>query len=96
MRWGGLRTCGGGPSSTPSPLTLIHFLTVLHPHVLTLPLPHSPIPSPPSNQSQVVSKTSKMLAYINYRMRVTILDGRQIVGRGLHSSTFQLNLSACM
>jgi len=29
----------------------------------------------------VVSKTSKMLQYINYRMRVTILDGRQIVGR---------------
>ena len=29
----------------------------------------------------VVSRTSKMLAYINYRMRVTILDGRQIVGR---------------
>ena len=29
----------------------------------------------------VVSRTSKMLAYINYRMRVTIVDGRQIVGR---------------
>jgi len=29
----------------------------------------------------VVSRTSKMQAYINYRMRVTILDGRQIVGR---------------
>jgi small nuclear ribonucleoprotein B and B' len=28
-----------------------------------------------------VNRTSKMLAYVNYRMRVTILDGRQIVGR---------------
>ena len=29
----------------------------------------------------VVNRTSKMLAYINYRMRITIVDGRQIVGR---------------
>ena len=28
-----------------------------------------------------VTRTSKMLAYVNYRMRVTIVDGRQIVGR---------------
>ena len=28
-----------------------------------------------------VTRTSKMLAYVNYRMRVTIADGRQIVGR---------------
>jgi small nuclear ribonucleoprotein B and B' len=28
-----------------------------------------------------VSKTSKLLQYINYRMRVTITDGRQMVGR---------------
>ena len=28
-----------------------------------------------------VNRTSKMLAYVNYGMRVTILDGRQIVGR---------------
>ena len=28
-----------------------------------------------------VNRTSKMLAYVYYRMRVTILDGRQIVGR---------------
>ena len=28
-----------------------------------------------------VSRTSKMLAYINYRMRITLVDGRQIVGR---------------
>ena len=28
-----------------------------------------------------VNRTSKMLAYVNHGMRVTILDGRQIVGR---------------
>ncbi|KAK9825878.1 hypothetical protein WJX81_000251 [Elliptochloris bilobata] len=28
-----------------------------------------------------ISKTSKLLQYINYRMRVTITDGRQMVGR---------------
>ena len=28
-----------------------------------------------------VSRTSKMLAFINYRMRITLVDGRQIVGR---------------
>jgi small nuclear ribonucleoprotein (snRNP)-like protein len=28
-----------------------------------------------------VSKTSKMLNYVNYRMRVTLTDTRQIVGR---------------
>ena len=28
-----------------------------------------------------MSKTGKLLQYINYRMRVTVTDGRQIVGR---------------
>ncbi|QDZ21235.1 small nuclear ribonucleoprotein-associated protein [Chloropicon primus] len=28
-----------------------------------------------------VSRTSKMLSYINFRMRITIQDGRQLVGR---------------
>lgn len=28
-----------------------------------------------------VSKTSKMVAFVNYRVRVTIVDGREIVGR---------------
>ena len=28
-----------------------------------------------------MSQTGKMLQYINYRMRVTVTDGRQIVGR---------------
>ncbi|EFJ31583.1 hypothetical protein SELMODRAFT_8958, partial [Selaginella moellendorffii] len=28
-----------------------------------------------------LSKSSKMLNYINYRMRVTIQDGRQLVGK---------------
>ena len=30
-----------------------------------------------------INRTSKMLAFINYRVRVTIVDGRQIVGRFL-------------
>ncbi|KAI3435946.1 hypothetical protein D9Q98_002004 [Chlorella vulgaris] len=29
----------------------------------------------------MASKTGKLLQFINYRMRVTVLDGRQIVGR---------------
>ncbi len=28
-----------------------------------------------------VSKSAKMLTYINYRMRVTLRDGRQLVGK---------------
>ena len=30
-----------------------------------------------------INRTSKMLAFINYRVRVTVVDGRQIVGRFL-------------
>ena len=28
-----------------------------------------------------MQRTGKLLQYINYRMRVTVTDGRQIVGR---------------
>ena len=28
-----------------------------------------------------LQRTSKLLSYVNYRMRVTVVDGRQIVGR---------------
>ena len=32
-------------------------------------------------EKMTVSRTSKMLNYINFRMRITIQDGRQLVGR---------------
>lgn len=31
----------------------------------------------------MASRTSKMVQYINYRMRITVQDGRQLVGRFL-------------
>jgi hypothetical protein len=31
-----------------------------------------------------LSRTGKLLQYVNYRMRVTLTDGRQICGRQVH------------
>jgi len=40
-----------------------------------------------------ISKTSKMLAFINFRMRVTLVDGRQIVGRFM---AFDRHMNLCV
>jgi small nuclear ribonucleoprotein (snRNP)-like protein len=37
-------------------------------------------PLPPSVATQSVSKSAKMLHYVNFRMKVTIQDGRTLVG----------------
>lgn len=47
------------------------------PFSLTLPSPSSPR----AQARMSLQRTSKLLSYVNYRMRVTVVDGRQIVGR---------------